>query len=341
MKNLIILRSIFLITLFLFSVQLKANKYADTKNSIFDELHYQEVIEVNLVLNKAKIFNNRKNQEKHNAIFSFHNQKGELQTWNIKVEQRGKFRRMKCENLPPLKLNFKNQDLVEADLTEFNDMKLVTHCVNDQEVAKQLLAKEYLAYKIYNQITNLSYRVQFVKINYKDVISGNTDTQYGILIEDTAQLRDRIHAEKVENTYNLAPEKYNTNQIKAVALFNYMIGNSDWSIQEMRNVKVLISNGQHILIPFDFDFSGLVDAPYVRLRPEHRLASSRERIFLGFRSDASYLKSARRFLKIKRKAIIKTIKDCSIISTKNKKEMIRYINSFYDEDKLMKLPFVQ
>ena len=109
MKNLIILRSIFLITLFLFSVQLKANKYADTKNSIFDELHYQEVIEVNLVLNKAKIFNNRKNQEKHNAIFSFHNQKGELQTWNIKVEQRGKFRRMKCENLPPLKLNFKNQ----------------------------------------------------------------------------------------------------------------------------------------------------------------------------------------------------------------------------------------
>lgn len=342
MKNSIALRAVTLIAIFLFSNQLiKANKTTAIQNSIFDELQYQEMVEVNLELNTSEAFSDRKNQEKHDAIFSYEDQLGNLQTWNIKVEQRGRFRRMKCENLPPLKLNFKKRDLAEAGLIEFDDMKLVTHCVNDANEAKQLLVKEYLAYKIYNQITNLSFRVQFVKINYKDVMSGKVDTQYGILIEDTAQLRDRINAEKADKAYNLSPDKYNTNQIKAVALFNYMIGNSDWSIQEMRNVKVMTKGGEHILVPFDFDFAGLVDAPYVRLRPEHRLESSKERIFLGFRNDASNLKSARRFFKYKRTAIVKTIKDCSIISSKNQREMIRYINSFYDEGHVMKLPIVQ
>lgn len=342
MRNSITFRAVTMIAIFLFSNQLiKANNIIATQNSIFDELQYQEMVEVNLELNTSEAFGDRKNQDKHEAIFSYQDQLGKLQTWNIKVEQRGRFRRMKCENLPPLKLNFKKRDLAEAGLIEFDDMKLVTHCVNDAKEAKQLLVKEYLAYKIYNQITNLSFRVQFVKINYKDVLSGKVDTQYGILIEDAAQLRDRINAEKDDKAYNLNPEKYNTNQVKAVALFNYMIGNSDWSIQEMRNVKVLVKDGQHILVPFDFDFAGLVDAPYVRLRPEHRLASSKERIFLGFRDDASDLKSARRFFKHKRIAIIKTIEDCSIISSKDQREMIRYINSFYDGNNVMKLPIVQ
>jgi len=342
MKNSITFRAIAMIAIFLFPNQLiKANKIITNQNSIFDELQYQEMVEVNLELNTSEAFSDRKNQEKHDAIFSYKDKLGEFKTWNIKVQQRGRFRRMKCENLPPLKLNFKKRDLAEADLIEFDDMKLVTHCVNDEEEAKQLLVKEYLAYKIYNQITNLSFRVQFVKINYKDVLSGKVDTQYGILIEDTAQLRDRINAEKTENAYNLSPEKYNTNQVKAVALFNYMIGNSDWSIQGKRNVKVMIKDGQHILIPFDFDFAGLVDAPYVILKPEHRLESSKERIFLGFRNDVSDLKGARRFFKNKRTAIIGTIKDCSIISAKDQQKMIRYINSFYDENNVMKLPIVQ
>ncbi len=339
MKNSITFRVVMMTAIFLFSNQLiKANKVIPVQNSIFDELHYQEMVEVTLELNMSEAFSDRKNQDKHNAIFSYQNRSGQLQTWNIKVEQRGRFRRMKCENLPPIKLNFKKRDLAEAGLIEFDDMKLVTHCVNDPEEAKQLLVKEYLAYKIYNQITHLSFRVQFLKINYKDISSEKTETQYGILIEDNAQLRDRIGGDKDEKAYNLSPDKYNTEQIKVVALFNYLIGNSDWSMQEMRNVKVLIKDGKRILVPYDFDFAGLVDAPYVKLRPEHKLASSKDRIFLGFREDAADLKSANRYFKHKREPILKTIQDCTLLSSENKNEMIQYINSFYEGTKYIKLP---
>ncbi len=339
MKKSIAFRAVAMIAIFLFSNQLiKANKATDIQNSIFDELHYQEMVEVNLELNMSEAFGDRKNQKKHDAVFSYKNSSGELQTWDIKVEQRGRFRRMKCEKLPPIKLNFKKRDLAKAGLAKFDDMKLVTHCVSDADEAKELLVKEYLAYKIYNQITNLSFRVQFLKINYKDVATGKTETQYGILIEDNAQLRDRISADKDEKAYNLKPDKYNTKQIKVVALFNYMIGNSDWSMQEMRNVKVMIKDGKRILIPYDFDFAGLVDAPYVKLRPEHKLTSSKDRIFLGFRDDASDLKSAKRYFKHKREPIIKTIEDCTFLSKKNKREMVQYINSFYDENSYINLP---
>jgi hypothetical protein len=339
MRNSIKFRVVTIIAIFLFSTQLiKANKITAIQNSIFDELHYQEMVEVTLEFNMSEALSDRTNQDKHNAIFSYQNKLGQLQTWNIKVEQRGRFRRMKCENLPPLKLNFKKRDLAEAGLIEFDDMKLVTHCVNDVKEAEELLVKEYLAYKIYNQITNLSFRVQFLKINYKDILSGKVETQYGILIEDNAQLRDRINADKDEKAYNLSPDKYHSKQIKVVALFNYMIGNSDWSMQEMRNVKVLVKDGKRILVPYDFDFAGLVDAPYVRLRPEHKLTSSKDRIFLGFRDDAADLKSTRRYFKQKRDPIIQTIKDCTLLSKANKREMIRYIKSFYERDNYIKLP---
>ena len=77
------------------------------------------------------------------------------------------------------------------------------------------------------------------------------------------------------------------------------------------------------LVPFDFDFAGLVDAPYVKLRPEHKLTSSKDRIFLGFRDDASDLKSAKRYFKHKQDPIIKTIKDCTLLSKRNKRERNR------------------
>lgn len=339
MKNSIAFRAVILIAIFLFSNQLiHANNNPAYQNSIFDELNYQEQIEVTLELDMQKAFSDRKNQDKHRAIFSYSNKNGDIQKWNIKVEQRGRFRRMKCENLPPIKLNFKKRDLAEAGLIEFDDMKLVTHCVNDPKMAKDLLVKEYLAYKIYNQITNLSYRVQFLKINYKDSKTGTIETQYGFLIEDGAQLRDRIEAEKDENAFNLLPDKYNSRQIKVVALFNYMIGNSDWSMQEMRNVKVFIKDGKRILVPYDFDFAGLVDAPYVKLRPEHQLASSKDRVFLGFREDANDLKSARRYFNHKKPIILKTINDCNLLSRRGKREMIDYINSFYEGQNNIKLP---
>lgn len=328
----------FLILLLLITNRTFSNNTFTDSESIFDRLHYQEMVEVNLELNLTELLETRKNSENQPAVFSYTDQFGKFHEWNIKVKQRGRFRRIKCAKMPPLKLNFKKKDLAEAGLSAFDDMKLVTHCLEDAKKAKALLVREYMAYRIYNQITDQSFRVQFVKINYVDSSNGSQEEQYGLLIEDTAQLRARIQAEKKENAYSLPRERFNKNQVKIVSLFNYMIGNSDWSISGMRNVKVLLRNEKCILVPYDFDFSGLVDAPYTVLKAEHGIASARDRVFLGFEEDSQDLKSTMRYFKKKRKEITDVIKDCTLLSRRDKKIMLRYIDSFYENSEVIRLP---
>jgi hypothetical protein len=330
----------FLLTFnFFFSNNTLANSSRLNKQSIFDVLNHQELLEVNLKMNIDSVFQDRKSEKKLPATFSFKDAEGNVQDWKIKVYLRGRFRRIKCENLPPLKLDFKKKDLKEAGLALFDDLKLVTYCVENEEEAKELLLKEYLIYKMYNEVTAQSFRVQLVSINYVDSETGIVDTQFGILIEDTAQLRARLAAEKKEKAYGLSKDKFNSNQVKVVALFNYMIGNSDWSIGLNRNIKVLDRGGKYILIPYDFDFSGFVDAPYAKIKAEHGTRNIKDRVYLGFKDDVQDLKIAKRILKKKHPAFKKIIKDCHWLSSKQRSEMINYLNSFYDEmDYFIKLP---
>lgn len=307
-------------------------------NSIFDEFSYQEMLEVDLNLNMEEVFGNRQNQKKHKAVLSFNDKSGTAQTWNIKVALRGKFRRSRCDNLAPLKLHFGKDDLFNAGLAKFNDLKLVNECMEDSKDSKQLLLKEYLAYKLYNQITNESFRVQFLKINYIDNQTGNVRTEYGFVIEDTAQLRSRIDALKIEKQFNASDSKFKLDQVKLMSVFQYMIANPDWSINRNHNVKIFLQDEKLIAIPYDFDFSGIVNAHYVKLNPELGIANQTDRVFLGFENHAEDLTKEMEIFYSKKSQIIQTIKNCETLKGRNRREMIRFINSFYNESNTFRLP---
>ena len=299
--------------------------------SIFDELSYQEETEVTLETDMNALFENRRNNDKHKAIFSYVDKNGASQNWFINVSLRGKFRRTRCAGMAPLKLNFKKGDLKEAGLAKFDDMKLVTHCVEDKKEAKQLLAKEYVAYKLYNQISERSFRVQFVKIKYVDINTGDTQKQWGILIEDTAQLRARIDAEKTKKLFNQEREKFHVEDYKRVALFQYMIGNSDWSSDRIHNIKFLSKDGKYLIVPYDFDFSGLVDAPYATVRSELEIENNQQRVYLGFKEDLDNYSDVKILFQSKKEELLRTIQTNESLSRRSKKEMIKYLESFYDE----------
>ncbi len=315
-----------------------ANPNPVNSNSIFDLINYQEMLEVDLKLNMDEVFGNRRSEDKHKAVLSFNDNNGVAQTWNIKVALRGKFRRTRCNNLAPLKLHFKKNDLYEAGLAKYNDLKLVNQCMDDSKDFKQLLVREYLAYKLYNQITEESFRVQFLKINYIDDQTGKSKTQYGFVIEDTAQLRARINALKIEKQYNINQEKYNQDQVKLMSVFQYMIANPDWSLGRSHNVKVMLQEDKLIAIPYDFDFSGIVEAPYVLLNEELGIATQKERVFLGFESHTEELTKELDIFSDKKSLLIQTIKECKTLKGRNRREMIKFINSFYDETDSFKLP---
>jgi hypothetical protein len=338
------MRSLILIIVISFSFNLL---YAETvqqivtepERSIFDLVNYQEITEVTLELELDRLLADRKSEEDFKAKFSFKDYTGKEQTWKAKVNIRGRFRRIKCTEMPPLKLNFKKGDLADSGLSLFDDFKLVTQCVEDESIAKELLLKEYMAYKIYNEITDYSFRVQFLKINFKDAISGEVTQQWGFIIEDTAQLRARIGGEKYEKEFGINADSVNQDQFKSMALFQYMIGNLDWDVyKKVHNVKLIQKDGQLLTIPYDFDFSGIVAAPYTTFNPKYNIKSFKDRLYLGDPNDLKDMDLTIELFKSKKEGIIELIKSFKILDRDERKDLISFINSFYKETDNIQIP---
>ena len=131
------------------------------------------------------------------------------------------------------------------------------------------MLKEHLAYQIYNALTDKSLRARLARMTYHDT-SGRTEslTRYAFFVEHFDSLAKRHDAVVWK------PERFDVLDADPVEMatldvFEYMIGNTDWSAVFNHNV-VLIRDaaGRATAVPYDFDFSGLVDAEYASVAPE-------------------------------------------------------------------------
>ena len=327
MKNLDLLKNLTILLVLLFS----ASSMKAQSKSIFDIMHYQEELAVTLVSDFDYLRSNRRAQDYQKAKLTFTDESGVEQQWDMKVRLRGNFRRLHCEDIPPLKWKFKKSELATAGLADFNDMKLVTYCTATKQEAYDLLMKEYLAYTLYNELTENSFRVQLLNITFKESTSGKKTRQWAFLIEDTAQLKARIGAETVESIYNNPIESFRAEDRKLVALFEYIIGNSDWSYYISRNVKLVQKDGKIIPIPYDFDFSGLVNAPYAVPNPNFEMVSLTERIFMGFPEDHANLYNTLYRVYGLREVLLNKVRDFDRLSIYTRKEVLAYLNTYFED----------
>ncbi len=299
--------------------------------SIFDLMTYREVLDLTLEADFGLLKNDLHSDEYQKARLTFKDENGQVQSWGLKVKLRGAFRRMKCSDVPPLKLNFKKSELRAAGLAPFDDLKLVPQCVEQNAMGKELVLKEYLTYRLFNEITEYSFRVQLLRITYKDISTGKKKKQWAFLIEDTAQLCNRTGTEKRGRVFNLPIDSFHQAQARTVALFEYMIGNADWAYSTARNVKYLTKKGKTIPVPYDFDFSGLVDAPYSVPNSNYGLTSVQDRIYLGFPESSDQMHSTIYYLVGKRAKLEALILKFRPLRYEARLEMVNYLNSFFED----------
>lgn len=315
------------LVLSLFSIVLHgANTNSET---IFDILNYSEVLKVNLEFDFSAAIENRRDDKEYPASMRFVDEQGFEQNWSLNVRLRGNFRRIHCDEMPPLRLDFSKKDLEKAGLAQYDDLKLVNYCMGDDRTAREALVKEYLTYKLYNQLTDASYRVQMLKINFKDVNSGETRTQMAFLIEDTAQLKARIEAKKLDEFRVVEKERFDPFHLKAATLFQYIIGNKDWGVTFSKNVKYLSKEDKVIPVPYDFDFATIVAAPYTATRNDAK-ALVDKRIYLGFPEEMDGLQPVIDEFIMKREAMNELILNCKLLRASSKKEMIGYLDLFFE-----------
>jgi hypothetical protein len=300
--------------------------------SIFDVINQQDIVEMTLTAEIDSLIETRKTKEYRAADISFKDGSGIVHNYQIRVKPRGKFRRRICD-FPPLKIKFSKEQLEAAGLSKHNDLKLVTHCMEDELYNENLLLREYLTYKLYNELSPNSFRTQLVKITYQDSHDKrNKQVRYGFLIEDVDELADRMGGKECDDCFGLTQEQINTSQENVVALFQYMIGNVDWNLDMHRNIKLIKkADGSHIAVPYDFDYSVLVGAPYLRPNTDLQQTTAMERIFLGRTQESEKLNGTISYFKTKRKALLDIIRSFHYLNKQERFEIELYIESFFDQ----------
>ncbi len=228
--------------------------------------------------------------EERPAVMSWTNADGTVETQEIQVQTRGIFRlaRRNCD-FPPLRLNVKKGQ-VKGTLFEGQDkLKMVSPCKLGQDYWQQYVIAEYLVYRMFNLFGDASFRVRPIQVTFTDT-SGEDDefTRMGFLIEDDDALATRKGGWKIDwdSQYQFDPRRLDKRQAILVDVFQYMIGNTDWSGVQMHNVELIqVPEWNFHTIPYDFDFSGIIDARYANPAEELDLRSVRERQFRGLCPD--------------------------------------------------------
>jgi hypothetical protein len=251
-------------------------------------------------------------------------------TFKVDIRPRGKYRRRICD-VPPLKIKFSKKELRAAALDTFNEVKIVTPCEFTPE-GEALLLKEYLAYRAYEQLDPMySVRARLVKIKFKDKhVEAQRPAAFCILLEHEEELSGRLGGSMVE-AYNLNMDTMEMRKTSLTVMFEYMIGNTDWDLSSFRNVYLFKSNkgGKIMPIPYDFDFSGLVNAPYAIPTSESGLRRVQDRYLMARDIPSSFLRQAVQTIK-SNKSEIGAICSASFLPDHVSKEVMRYLNTFFE-----------
>jgi hypothetical protein len=293
---------------------------------LFDK---DDLLNIKLTGNVRDAFNDRSAKPKYYSFSLYYTTDGGEARTAVRIRTRGHFRKDKSNcSYPPLLLNFTNKDQSAGSLFYNRDkVKLVMPCKGDEYVVK-----EYLIYKLYNLITPKSFKARLVKVTFDDSIRKKTTGPfYGMLLEEEESMAKRNQMETVQPKL-LKPHQAETNSFLTMAVFQYMIGNTDWSTQYRQNLKFLSLNskGLPVPVPYDFDHAGLVNAPYAQPAEELLMSAVTERRYRGYCvTDMKVFDPVFAKFRELKEEFYKVYTSCTYLDAKTIKTATKYLDDFY------------
>ena len=263
----------------------------------------------------------------------------------IRVRVRGSSRSQRdvCA-FPPLRLHFGDAGGV---FTDQHKLKLVTHCRNN-DAGDANAMEEYLAYRILSLLTPDAFRVRPLRITYNDTdnkLSRGARHRYGFLLESTGELGTRRGGKFIDIPH-ISIAQLDPAHSALVYVFQYLIGNTDWSLVAADGEDYCCHNGRPLqvgdvirYVPYDFDLAGLVNAPYATTDPRLHLRSVRVRRYRGFCTDRDLLRSTVRTIAQRKQEIHQLVRTTPGLGDRHKKFASAYLDQFFnaaqEEDALL------
>ena len=262
-------------------------------------------------------------------IYSADGQKDQEIPVRLKTRGNWRLRRDIC-SIPPLFIIFP-EDVTAGTLFAGQDLlPLTTHCKSKHGKYDNYVLKEYLAYRIYNLLSEKSVRVRLAYIQYRKSENSTLPIpHYSFLNEHFRSVAARNGAE-LWKTEEFDPSHSDPMEMATMELFQYMIGNTDFSALAQHNIVLLRDpDGKVTPMPFDFDFSGLVDAEYAGPPPALPLNNNRQRLYRGFCHQGLDWDALFRKFRDKRMQVFELIESVPGLSERSRRIALKYMKDFY------------
>jgi len=296
-----------------------------------------EIIDVEIEAPFEQLSIDRPDEEELAGKFRYTADDGNLVEFDVAVRTRGRLRRNKkvCR-FPPLRLNFKKSEVKGSLFDKQDRLKVVTHCNRSQRY-EQALISEYLAYRIFNLLTDVSFRVRLARVTYTYTDADLQLPRFAIFIEHKDRIEKRLGAKTIKVERALIQD-LGRPDLNLTSVFQFLIGNTDYSPiatvpdEDCCHNQILFArDGEpHYTIPYDFDQSGLVGAPYAAPNKRFGLKSTRERLYRGRCVNNSYLPSTIKLFDDKRSDIEALIRNQQGLTKGTAKQLLKYVKLFYD-----------
>lgn len=252
---------------------------------------------------------------------------------SVRIRARGNFRREHCY-LAPFWLNIQNPEDEDTEQQEVSKVKIVTHCRNNSQYNNYVL-REYLAYRVFNLLSPVSFRVRLIRMTYVDTgRKGKKTEHWAFMIEPEEMMAERLNGLVIKRD-DLGMRLMEPMAMTRVDLYMYMIGNPDYSVTGRHNIKILglkdFGVNGYTPVPYDFDYSGLVNTYYAVPAEKLGISSVRERIFLGLCREEAQFQAAVDSIGSCRAEILELINTFEYLEEKEKSEMIGYLESYFEE----------
>jgi hypothetical protein len=258
-------------------------------------------------------------------------------SYDVAVRVRGNSRVTACA-FPPLRLNFHKSDLDNTPLDGEDKLKLVTHCSNGSERGQDSVLNEFAAYRIFNEMSAWSYRVRLLRIRYEDTDGKQRkldEPHYGFLIESNEQLANRLDGAPAE-VEGVVFSSLDTQQTARLSVFQYLIGNRDWSFVTAEsddscchNIDLFRVDGALVPVPYDFDLAALTRAKY---RAGARMAQSHGREYSGYcRQPEESLVLALDHVQALRDDIVAAAEGVPSLGKRAGKRRVDFVRAYFEE----------
>ncbi len=135
------------------------------------------------------------------------------------------------------------------------------------------------------------------------------------------------------------PEQLDPDRQNLIHVYEYLIGNTEYSFVNREpgkscchNVDMLSADGEppYLPLPFDYDFSGLVNAPYAQPNPHYPIEDVRSRFYKGICANNEILPDTLERYLANRAEIESIVDEADFLSGRSKRTLRMDLKRFFE-----------